>query len=243
MFLSTKETRSDWRSPPWKHWSCSCRVSVHRFSVFRRQNLKTETIAWEWDPCKVSRTAITEHGTEAAFQSNVMGCNKLDNRAFPQKRLISISLFAALCSSLSFHSLWHFYTEKRKEKNIKKRCFMGPHMLWTNTLIFRGKQKCPEASHFQQMSEEPRAWYDRGTSHFHLAHLSRISELWQFALLSRCAPFKSHSLWMPVIWRAAITLLSRTTAPTEEIQLHYKTHFILLQMLREMGSFLSFKSS
>ncbi len=116
MFLSTKETRSDWRSPPWKHWSCSCRVSVHRFSVFRRQNLKTETIAWEWDPCKVSRAAITEHGTEAAFQSNVMGCNKLDNRVFPQKRLISISLFAALCSSLSFHSLWHFYTEKGKKK-------------------------------------------------------------------------------------------------------------------------------
>lgn len=172
-----------------------------------------------------------------------MGYNKLDNRAFPQKRLISISLFAALCSSLSFHSLWHFSAKKGKKKNIRKRCFMGPHMLWTNTLIFRGKQKCPGASHFQQMSEEPGAWYDRGTSHFHLAHLSRISELWQFALLSRCAPFKSHSLWMPVIWRTAITLLSRTTALTEEeMRLHYKTHFILLQMLLEMGYFPSFKS-
>lgn len=138
-----------------------------------------------------------------------------------------------LISFLSL-TLTLFCQKKRK----KRRCFMGPHTLWTNTLIFRGKQKCPEASHFQQMSEEPGAWYDRGTSHFHLAHLSHISELWQFALLSRCAPFKSHSLWMPVIWRAAITMLSRTTAPPEKIQFRYKTHFILLQMLREVFFFL-----
>lgn len=147
---------------------------------------------------KVSCAAITERGTEAAFQSNVMGYKKLDNRAFPQKRLISISLFAALCSSHSFHSRWHFSAKKRKEKKHKKEMFYGP----THAMN--------KHAHIQRKTEMPRSivfptdvWGARSlVRQRHITFPFGTSQpyLW---VMTVCATLKMHAIQISFIMNAS----------------------------------------